>query len=84
MFKKLLGNGKTLGSGLAALIVQIITPALRAKGVDVPEGMEDAISTVLIVFMGFVGLGSKAVRVDEKVDANVAELKKEIDALKNK
>ena len=80
--KKLVGSGKTLASGIAALLVQIATPVLRDKGVDVPVGLEDAITTVLLVFMGFVGLGSKVVRSDEKNEENVNALKAEIEELK--
>ena len=81
---KLIGNGKTLASGVAAVLVQFIAPMLRDKGVDVPAGLEDGITTILLVFMGVVGLGSRSVRVDEKVDESVIELKKEINDLKNK
>ncbi len=79
--KKLTGNGKTLAFGGAAVLVKIITPIAKAHGLQLPDGFEDAVATVLLFLMGFVGLGSKDLRADDKVEAvhsNVAALTSQV------
>jgi hypothetical protein len=84
MFKKLFGNGKTMASGIAAVVVVALAPVLASHGVVAPPGLEEAIVTILLVIMGVVGLGDRNARLDEKVDENVAQLKQEIEELKKK
>lgn len=86
-FAKLFGNGKTVASGIAAVLVKVLSPVLRDKGVEIPEGLEDAVATMLLVFMGVVGLGSRTVKTNEKIEdhkTQLDDLKKEISDLKKK
>jgi len=85
MLSKLIGNGKTIASGMAAVIVKVVAPILRGKGVEIPEGIEDAVATILLVFMGVVGLGTRTVNANDKIEAaktEIDDLKKEISNLK--
>jgi hypothetical protein len=82
--KKLTGGGKTLALGGAAVLVKILAPIAQKNGWEIPEGAEDAVATILLFLMGFVGLGNKNIKVDEKAEianANISVLGNQVASL---